>query len=129
MIEMKERTLKGEALMDSAVLSAAAAEESESGPVTVARGSIEQVFFSMAGRSFFKSDLVFPLRSSTGKLKHGSISEWRQFRINGLPRIAMIVSSGTALLALKLSRKHSSINAENWRNSADSATRVLKDSQ
>ena len=76
MIEMKERTLRARALMDSAVLSAAAAEESESGPVTVARGSIEQVFFSMAGGAFSRatwSSRSAPVRgnSNTARYRNG----------------------------------------------------------
>lgn len=90
---------------------------------------MEQVFFNMAGRSFFNSDLVFPVLSSTGKFKHGSISQCKQLLMNGAPRIAKIASSDILLPVLKLRRKQSSIKAENWRNSVDSTVKVLKDSQ
>ena len=79
-MDIKDRILKGDDLMDSfegdsAVIPESEEAESETGPVTVESGSIKQVFFNMAGRSFFSNDLVFPVRSSTGKFKQGSISE------------------------------------------------------
>jgi hypothetical protein len=86
-IEMKERMLRGEARIDSGEgrddkLGAVIYVDAVDAGDWPGSGSITQLFFNMAGSNFFSIDLVFPLRSRTGKAKQGSISASRQFLMN-----------------------------------------------
>jgi len=129
-MEIKDRMLSGEALIDSFEGEMAVSESVALLVAVWERGSMQQVFLSMAGRSLFSNDLVLPVRSRTGKFKQGSISEWRQCLMNGFPKIVMMVSSDIGelelALVLKLRRKHSSMKAANCRNSVDSTACVLR---